>query len=471
MENGNGNYYSQPNSQNGAYFNQNGAYTGGAYAYQPPKSEPKNPFVNREARHLTKLSLLAGAAILSFIGMQNIMAILLSVMGLSELYMTNYSFQLIFGTLCSVVCIFLPFIIIYALYSEGDRKRCFDFGRPVSKKAFWLAVAAGFMVCLMSDYIASGFNSFVGGFGVAFDDIDMKSPSNAGEFMLYVLECAVVPALVEEFAVRGVIMQPLRRYGDRFAIVMSSLIFALMHGNMMQIPVALIAGTALGYFAIATESIWTSVAIHFLNNLFAVLVSSAADSSIAGVLFSLISTAATVCGVICLVKFVKTEHYGLGLTKAPKTEKMLLVISAAIFLIVSYFSTLLEKTIPVIYFGSFVVLVVFFAAYNSANQKEPEAVNVSGLPLKMKTALYIGAPTFVMAYYSLTFMTADMVSSDGAGSFIFNFLLFAVYFAVCIAAVAKVRKSEQLEKRKAYTFSAVILGFMAAFTAIAIFII
>ena len=313
MENQSVNYYSQPNIQ------------GGTYTYLPPK----DPFVNREARHLTKLSLLAGAAILSFLGMQNIMAVLLSVFGLSELYMTNYSFQLIFGTLCSIICIFVPFIIVYALYSEGDKKRCFDFGKPVSKKAFWLAVAAGFMVCLMSDYIASGFNSFVDSFGVLFEDIDMKGPSNAGEFMLYVLECAVVPALVEEFAVRGVIMQPLRRYGDRFAIVMSSLIFALMHGNMMQIPVALVAGIALGYFAISTGSIWTSVTIHFLNNLLAVIVSSASESSVVGIIFSLVSTASVVVGIICLVKFIKTEHYGLGITKAPRTEKIFLLVSAA----------------------------------------------------------------------------------------------------------------------------------------------
>lgn len=455
MENQSVNYYSQPNMQSGTY------------TYLPPK----DPFVNREARHLTRLSLLAGAAILSFLGMQNIMAVLLSVFGLSELYMTNYSFQLIFGTLCSIICIFVPFIIVYALYSEGDKKRCFDFGKPVSKKAFWLAVAAGFMVCLMSDYIASGFNSFVDSFGVLFEDIDMKGPSNAGEFMLYVLECAVVPALVEEFAVRGVIMQPLRRYGDRFAIVMSSLIFALMHGNMMQIPVALVAGIALGYFAISTGSIWTSVTIHFLNNLLAVIVSSASESSVVGIIFSLVSTASVVVGIICLVKFIKTEHYGLGITKAPRTEKIFLLVSAAVFMLVSYFSTLFEKTLPLIYIGSLIVLAVFFVAYNNANRKELKTTNVTGLSLKMKTALYIGAPTFVMGYYSLTFMTADMVSSEGIGSFIFKILLFAAYFAVCIAAVSRVRKSEQLEKRKIYTFSAVLLGVMAAFTAIAIFII
>ena len=72
---------------------------------------------------------------------------------------------------------------------------------------------------------------------------------------------------------RGVVMQPLRKFGDRFAIVASAVLFAILHGNMVQIPFAFVAGLALGYFAIVTNSIWTSVVIHSLNNLSAVIIS------------------------------------------------------------------------------------------------------------------------------------------------------------------------------------------------------
>ena len=73
-------------------------------------------------------------------------------------------------------------------------------------------------------------------------------------------------------------MQSLRRYGDRFAVIMSSFVFALMHGNMVQIPFAFIAGIALGYAVIKTGSLWTGIIVHFINNSMAVLSMVAFDN-------------------------------------------------------------------------------------------------------------------------------------------------------------------------------------------------
>ena len=89
--------------------------------------------------------------------------------------------------------------------------------------------------------------------------------------ILYAVSVAVVPALVEEFAIRGAVMQPLRRYGDKFAILASSIFFAILHGNLIQAPFALIAGVAIGYAVCITNSLWTGILIHFANNLYSVI--------------------------------------------------------------------------------------------------------------------------------------------------------------------------------------------------------
>lgn len=465
----NGYYYENGN----APFNRQGAYTGSPqfnYNYQPPRQAPSDPFINREARHLAKLGILAGAAILSFIGMQNIMALLLKWLGLSELYISNYSFQMIFSTFCSIICIFVPFIAVYVLYPSGDKAMCFDFGKPISKKAFFLALGAGVMICLMGDYVASGFTSFAGRFGVSFTDIDTKAPSSIPEFLIYTLECAVVPALVEEFAVRGVIMQPLRRYGDRFAIVMSALIFALMHGNMLQIPVALVAGISLGYFAIATKSIWTSVAIHFTNNLLAVILTTGGNNAIVGILFSLASMAIVIGGIICLVKFISTEHEGLGFTFAPKEEKTLLVIFSVLFIVFSYLSTIFQRTIALIYLGFVVALAVVIYAYITSNKKMLGKNTDRGLSNKLMASIYIATPTVILAFYSLTMMTFEMISFEGLGSYIFCFMLFALYFAFSIYTIMNVKKSKLIEYKKPYSISVIALVLLAVFTVILLFV-
>lgn len=479
MENQNGNFNTQGNNPGGTFYGYQSQQSRNGYASQNGNNAfqsfviQKDPFLNSEAKHITKLSILAGAAILSFLGLQNIMSVVLNLLGLSKLYMSNYSFQMIFGTLCTIVCIFIPFAIIYGLYSTGDKEKCLEFGAPVSWKAFGFAVPAGLMVCCIADYISSGFSCFAGEFGVSFIDIETKTPSNVFEFLLMVLECAIVPALCEEFAIRGVIMQPLRRYGDRFAIVMSSVIFAIMHGNMMQIPVALIAGFALGYFAIATNSIWTGVAIHFANNLLAVILTTlnsgiTIDSgfSFASVMSTVIMAAAIAAGIFCLIKFIKTEHNGIGLTFGPKAEKLYFLCAAAAFTVFSFFISMFGVVIPIFYIGSAAVTVAFFFIYRNENKKMLNAPPITGLTDKLMKSLYFGSPTVILAAYSLLITTINLISLDGIGSYFFCFLLFVLYYIVSISAVSHVKNSLLLENKKAYKFSVFVLAASAVFTLI-----
>jgi len=166
--------------------------------------------------------------------------------------------------------------------------------KPKNPKSLPSIIFGAFGLCLFGNIITTYIDVLVQSL---FDyDIQMPEmpdiPDNALGLFLYFLSTAVVPALVEEFALRGVIMQPLRRYGDTFAILASAVIFGLMHCNLMQIPFAMIAGAAIGYAVIATESIWTGIIIHFLNNGFSVLV------SVISAKYPLDSTEYAVCNVL-----------------------------------------------------------------------------------------------------------------------------------------------------------------------------
>ena len=52
--------------------------------------------------------------------------------------------------------------------------------------------------------------------------------------------------LIEEFIFRGAVLKTLEPFGKWFALLASSLAFALMHGNFAQIPFAMSAGLILG---------------------------------------------------------------------------------------------------------------------------------------------------------------------------------------------------------------------------------
>ena len=73
--------------------------------------------------------------------------------------------------------------------------------------------------------------------------------------------------LIEEFIFRGAVLKTLEPFGKWFALLASSLAFALMHGNFAQIPFAMAAGLILGYIAMEYFSIWYSLLLHISNNL------------------------------------------------------------------------------------------------------------------------------------------------------------------------------------------------------------
>ena len=91
--------------------------------------------------------------------------------------------------------------------------------------------------------------------------------ANWGEWALAFIVVACLPALAEEFFFRGVLQPELQRYlGLHPGIWLASLVFALVHGQVMHFPGLLLFGLALGYVRQYGKSLWYSILAHFANN-------------------------------------------------------------------------------------------------------------------------------------------------------------------------------------------------------------
>ena len=101
---------------------------------------------------------------------------------------------------------------------------------------------------------------------------NFEMPQNAVAAALFVLNVAIIAPISEEIVFRGAIMNILRRFGDCFALLISSLLFSLVHMNLVQIPNAFLMGLVIGYFTLCTGSLWTGICIHCLNNSLVLLV-------------------------------------------------------------------------------------------------------------------------------------------------------------------------------------------------------
>ena len=119
------------------------------------------------------------------------------------------------------------------------------------------------------------------------------------EIVLQFIVIAIVPGFCEEFLFRGAILSNLLPFGRSNAILISALMFALMHQNPAQIFYTFVAGILLGLIYERTGSIWNTTILHILNNLISLIqsVMLANSSSYAkGTLY----TALLECGIYTL---------------------------------------------------------------------------------------------------------------------------------------------------------------------------
>ena len=107
----------------------------------------------------------------------------------------------------------------------------------------------------------------------------------------------ILPAISEELFCRWAALRLLSPYSTRGAVVVSALLFAVMHGNFYQMPYAFVAGLALGVITLASGSLMTAVFFHALNNLVSVFLYYLGDSA-AFALLTVLAVATPVCLVI-----------------------------------------------------------------------------------------------------------------------------------------------------------------------------
>ncbi|HEX3038855.1 MAG TPA: CPBP family intramembrane glutamic endopeptidase, partial [Caproiciproducens sp.] len=123
----------------------------------------------------------------------------------------------------------------------------------------------GAAVCMLANIPANFVDEVQDFFGFQ-TNLEMPLTNDLSVLILYGIMVAVIPPIVEELLFRGMVLHGLRRYGDGFAVVVSSILFGLYHGNFVQIVFAFFSGIAMALVVVKTGSLWASVLVHFINN-------------------------------------------------------------------------------------------------------------------------------------------------------------------------------------------------------------
>lgn len=210
-------------------------------------------------------------------------------------------------------------------------------------KKFGLAcIGIGMMTCFYADFTAYSLLFNLNSIGLyPHIPTDFPYDNNTASIIMYIISMSIIPPLVEEFAFRGIILGSLRQYGDGFAILVSSVLFGLIHANFGQIPFAFIGGLILGFLTVRLNSILPAMIIHFLNNFSATIFDIIKKNfgsyyqTLAQNLFSLTSV---LIGILCLIYILNKDKNFFSIQRSTSVlnlkQKFKAFSSSAVMIIV-----------------------------------------------------------------------------------------------------------------------------------------
>lgn len=86
-------------------------------------------------------------------------------------------------------------------------------------------------------------------------------------FIIAIIVVGILPAICEELIFRGIILNSFNKYNKVVAVVLSSLLFMIMHMSIEQTIYQFVLGLILGFVVIKTGSLLASITLHAVNNI------------------------------------------------------------------------------------------------------------------------------------------------------------------------------------------------------------
>lgn len=179
--------------------------------------------------------------------------------------LTESQITLIVMALTSVISLLLPYVFLKLYYKESNLKNGND------KDNIKFLLIAIFLTGIIQ-IVLMLLQMFTGLENKAVETVlDIQGLNNLFTQMLFVLSIAVIPGIFEELLFRKGLINLTKEFGDKFAILFSSLVFAVCHLNVTQGIFAFLMGLVLGTLYVKTGKMKYNMLLHALNNAYAAI--------------------------------------------------------------------------------------------------------------------------------------------------------------------------------------------------------
>ena len=207
----------------------------------------------------------------SYVALFTVEILLLTVLG-EETYlylMQHPIYSLLISSGCQYLIGFPAFFLITSKGEKWEKRE----KKKMSFKHLFFSLLACQTMMMVGNVIGLTVNGMVGGLvGVAPENTIETLVNETPIWLIFILVVVVGPTL-EELVFRKVMIDRLAIFGDRSAILVSSVAFGFFHGNLYQLFYAFFIGLVLGYVYTKTGKVIYTVILHGIINFFGSIVS------------------------------------------------------------------------------------------------------------------------------------------------------------------------------------------------------
>ncbi len=167
-----------------------------------------------------------------------------------------------------VVMFAIPLLLYSLLMKKNISTTIHDCGlKKISYKMILISILLGFVLYFINTFFANMSFGIITLLGYETLGTSTSSTFTYGTLFKELILSCVLPGFCEEFLHRGVMLHASKKHSNpRFCLIISSILFGLMHLNIRQFFYATILGFLIGYVSLVADSIIPAIIIHFMNN-------------------------------------------------------------------------------------------------------------------------------------------------------------------------------------------------------------
>ena len=195
--------------------------------------------------------------------------VVLALLGMSESFSMHLSIS--FSYLIAI-----PLTLLFMQVEKQLPDLPGKFSIDSAKQALVLLLAIPVLVTMVDFVVVIAYGigyEFIFGVPEVNTDIGVDWGSGPVVLGLAVISTVIIAPIAEELMFRGYLLDSIRKiHGDWFAVVISALLFGIVHFEPYTVGMAAIGGLIYGYVRVKTGSLWPSIIGHMIWNGIALIV-------------------------------------------------------------------------------------------------------------------------------------------------------------------------------------------------------